>query len=191
MNLPLPHSGAEVMKRLSVFRLQLWSLLSILCFSAIPVHAQGIEVVGQFDPVPGTAYADIWGEGDFAYLATQNNGVFIIDISNPASPQLASHYGPGKNYQDVKVANGIGYFGGYSGVGVDIVDLSDPYAPTLLSQISSANGGFNSTHNIAVNDNFLYLTDGCYCRRVACSTSACRPLRNSYSKSMVVQTSMI
>jgi hypothetical protein len=59
--------------------------------------------------------------------------------------------------EDIKVANGIGYFADNFGSGLHIVDLSDPTAPALLSRITSANGGFDNTHKVAVWQNFVFI----------------------------------
>lgn len=139
-------------------------LAATLAQYTVSAPAQEIELVAHFDPMPGTAYSDVWGEGNYAYLATQDNGVFIVDISSPDNPQLAAHYLPGQipyqNFQDVKVANGIGYFASCSGDGLHIVDLSDPSSPVLLTRITSVDGGFSSVHNVSVSGKFLYEADG-------------------------------
>jgi choice-of-anchor B domain-containing protein len=158
------HAGADVVngRNANQFRhIKYAATLVTLVSCAVSAPAQEVELVAQFDPMPGTDYADVWGEGNYAYLATQGNGVFIVDISNPASPQLASHYLPGQNFQDVKVANGIGYFASQGALGVHVVDLSDPTAPALLKHLTSADGGYDWIHNVSVFGNYLYEATCC------------------------------
>jgi hypothetical protein len=49
------------------------------------------------------------------------------------------------------------FFADNMGSGLHIVDVSDPTNPTLLSQITSANGGFDNTHKIAIWQNFVFI----------------------------------
>jgi choice-of-anchor B domain-containing protein len=120
-------------------------------------------LVGALDPVANNdAYADVWGEGDYAYLGSFTvRGVRIIDISDPTNPMLAATYGdvPTGQFKDVKVHNGIGYFASDSGGGLHVVDLSDPTAPSQLAQITSADQGYNSIHNVSVENGFVYEAD--------------------------------
>ena len=71
------------------------SLSAILAASlcAATVSAQNppfnVTQVSNFDQV-GQTYADVWAEGNIAFLAHQNqNRIDLIDISTPASPSLA------------------------------------------------------------------------------------------------------
>ncbi len=115
-----------------------------------------ISLVGQLKPSLTTSYGDVWGEGNYAYLGTRGvEGVFIIDISDPSHPTLASTYLPsnGRRPQDVKTRNGIGYFAMDIDGGVDVVDLSDPTQPTFLANIP-----IGDTHNVFVHENLLFTT---------------------------------
>ena len=121
------------------------------------------NLVGQLDPFVGNnRYADVWGEGNYAYIGSfQGIGVGIIDISIPSSPSLVAHYFPSTpgQFKDVKVQSGIGYFATDDGGGIHVVDVSDPTNPSLISQITSTENGYDSIHNIFVDGNFLYEAD--------------------------------
>jgi uncharacterized protein (TIGR03437 family) len=122
-----------------------------------------LKLLGQLDPFEGeNRYGDVWGEGNYAYLASFNGtGVMIIDISDPAKPKLAGHYNPtdGGRFQDVVVINGIGYFGSESRGGVHIVDVRDPANPILLSQINVDKNGSPNVHELFVAEGVLYEAD--------------------------------
>ena len=123
-----------------------------------------IELVSHLEPSGSTTYGDVWAEGDYAYLGTRGSqGVFIIDISDPGNPFVASRYFPsgGAAPQDVKVQNGIGYVAMNTGSGgVDIVDLSDPTQPVFLSHIDTG------SHNVFIDNNLLYTTSSGTATRV-------------------------
>ncbi|MCI0335436.1 MAG: hypothetical protein L0228_19690 [Planctomycetes bacterium] len=53
-----------------------------------------ISLVGQSNPFPPASsttwsYAEVWGEGNYAYLGSDRSGrgIAIFNISNPANPQ--------------------------------------------------------------------------------------------------------
>lgn len=133
----------------------------------IPAHAQAtLKLLGQLDPFDGgNRYADVWGEGNYAYLASYNgSGVMIIDISNPSAPKLAGYYNDAPEtgrFVDVVVINGIGYFASeFNRGGLRIVDVRDPAHPVLLSQINTDKNGFANVHEEFVTpDGILYEVD--------------------------------
>ncbi|MBS1791717.1 MAG: hypothetical protein JST85_28675 [Acidobacteria bacterium] len=142
-----------------------FALVALVAFLiSIPANAQNpINLVGHIDPFDGdNRYADVWGEGNFAYVGSYSgNGLMIIDISNPAAPKLAGNYVPaeGGRFQDVIVSNGIGYFSSESRGGVHIVDVRNPANPVLLSQITQDKNGFPNVHELFVADGVLYEAD--------------------------------
>lgn len=138
-------------------------LISLFCQ---PARAdQNIALLGKLDPLPeNDRYADVWGEGHFAYLASfSSTGILIIDISVPSVPVVAGRYNPttGGRFQDVIVINGIGYFSSEDlpGQGVHIVDVRNPSNPVMLSQITVAQSGFSRVHELFVADGLLYEAD--------------------------------
>ncbi|HWK09928.1 MAG TPA: hypothetical protein VNR64_07750, partial [Vicinamibacterales bacterium] len=122
-----------------------------------------IALVGAANPTPAhRQYSDVWAEGNYAYVGSDaSSGVQIFDISNPTAPTLVATYGGSftNDMEDVKVVNGIGYFASNLGGGVHIVDLSDPVHPKLLARLSNANGGYDSVHNVSVDNGLLYMPD--------------------------------
>ena len=127
------------------------------------VFAQGIHTSLRSHQNPYSAfesYSGVWGDGHYAYIGSERrNGVLIYDISNPDSPTLAFNYAPANSadMEDIKVANGVGYFASNLGGGLHIVDVSNPSNPQLLGRISSANGGYDNVHKVAVWQNFVFI----------------------------------
>src|SRR5215469_13642136 len=136
--------------------------LTLACLT-VAAQAQGIHTILRSQTNPYGAYqsyAGVWGDGNYAYIGSERrNGVLIYDITNPAAPVLASYYSPSNSLdmEDIKVSNGIGYFADNMGSGLHLVDVSDPTNPRLLSQITSANGGYDNTHKVAIWQNFVFI----------------------------------
>ncbi len=137
-------------------------LLLATCFVA-SAHAQGIHTTLRSQANPYgfyQSYAGVWGDGNYAYIGSERrNGVLIYDITNPDAPVLASYYGQSGpiDMEDIKVQNGIGFFADNMGSGLHIVNVSDPTNPQLISQITSANGGYDNTHKVAIWQNFVFI----------------------------------
>lgn len=148
-----------------------------LCFLLLGVSAsaQKVRLRAQITPNctvasgnTGLKFADIYADGNIAVQGTYNcRGVFIYDITNPDAPILASVYNPSPNqaFLEAIVVGTRGYFGSggefpsgspATGDGVHIVDLSNPYFPTLLGKVrSDSGGGFNGIHEMVIHGNYL------------------------------------
>ncbi len=137
-----------------------WLVFGLSSFARADLNAR---LVAQIDPFPvDNRYADVWGEGNYAYLGSYiGSGVMIFDMTDPANPVLAGHYNPpaGGRFQDVVVIGGIGYFSSENDGGVHIVDVRDPAKPLLLSQILPAINGYPRVHELFVADGVLYEAD--------------------------------
>lgn len=125
-----------------------------------PVNA---KLVGLWDGFGGS-YADVWGDGDYAYIGHyQHHGVHIVDISDPTSPGPAVEYllPPPDNSasaQDVKVADGLLFIGIESGSSsVHVVDVRDPTSPVPV--VTIAVPGFGAIHNLFYDNGYLYMVD--------------------------------
>ena len=124
--------------------------------------AQGVHISlrSNLNPFPQhRRYSEVWVDGNYAYLGSDAaSGVLIIDISNPDAPFVAANYAPANSadMEDIKVSNGIGYFASNALGGLHIVDLSDPTHPKQLARITSAQGGYDQVHNVAVDGNYVY-----------------------------------
>lgn len=139
--------------------------VAVLIALNAPVLGGGMNasLVGQWDGFSGS-YADVWADGDFAYIAHFGSAeVDIVDISNPANPVHVQQYvlpppNTGASAQDVKVGDGllfIGLEGG--GNSVHIVDVRDPTNPIALVDIAIS--GFTAIHNVFYHNGYLYIAD--------------------------------
>lgn len=136
-------------------------LLPIFLLAARPALAQepplnAVEL-SNFDQA-GQSYADVWGDGDYAYVAHYGQSrVDIVDISDPTDPQLAATYNTGGgSAQDVKAGDGLMFVGlESSAVGVHIVDVRDPTHPVKLTNVTVR----SSVHNVFYHQGWLYIVD--------------------------------
>ncbi len=148
------------MKKASAARSAL--LLGLIPAAAASGQGVNAELVGHWDGYTGT-YADIWGDGDYAYICHYlHHGVNIIDISNPASPvALTEWLVPGQaggSAQDVMVDEGLLYIGIESGSeSVEIVDVRNPASPAHVAMVDVP--GFRSIHNVFFYAGYLYMCD--------------------------------
>ena len=140
------------------------ALCLLAALSASAFAQTNARLVSQFDPDPNVhnRYADVWGEGNYAYLASyRGSGIMIIDISDPRNPRQVGFYDTAitAQFRDVIVKNGIGYFSSDDFQGVHIVDVRDPANPRLLSTITRNEQGFSSVHEQHLDNGFLIESD--------------------------------
>ncbi len=136
------------------------AVISLLMFASQVLVGQGVHITkrGNVNPNPAlNAYSDVVAEGNYAYVSSWHNtaGIWIFDVSNPDAPQYVAKYAGSNtaNMQAVEVLNGIGYFGDDGGGGIHIVNLSNPLLPKLITRITSAQGGYNSVHDLTLDGN--------------------------------------
>ncbi len=118
---------------------------------ADPAHP---EVIARFMPdelSPGVH--NVWIDGTTLYVVTDGSGptsgLNVVDISNPADPQLLSHFYAGSSFlHDVLVRDGLAFLSHWN-AGLVILDVGNgiaggsPSAPVEVSRIDLA----GQTHN--------------------------------------------
>ncbi len=101
----------------------------------------GIERIKTTCDTPSWA-TQVVLQGDFAYIADQG-GMAVVDLSDPLAPVLAGYcHTPG-------IARGIAVSGDYAYVadydhGLQVIDVSDPYAIDDTSIVGSCNFGLSA-----------------------------------------------
>ena len=140
-------------------------------FGSQLLFAQGVHITKRAHISPSTGtnhYSDVVAESrsngkSYAYVSSWHNtsGVWIFDVTNPSAPTFIARYANSTtlDMQGIEVDNGIGYFGddfgptGAPGTGIHIVNLSNPANPTLITRITSAQGGYDSVHDLTLDGN--------------------------------------
>lgn len=136
--------------------------LYMACFNASATH--GFYIFDIEDPsnivhipnlLPFSELQDVDVQGHFAYLANGQQGLSIVNVSNPyALTTLGSYNTPG-NATDVYV-DGILAIVADGPAGVHFIDIRDPNNPTLMASIDT-NGHARS---LALSGDTLFVADG-------------------------------
>jgi hypothetical protein len=130
------------------------------------------ELVGRLDPGAGP-YGDVWVHGDVAYLgsyrsrrcATEPDGVWAIDVGDPAKPRQLARFARFRGSDDEDVWVGAvrtrAFTGDLAAVGIQhcfrdstsfaglaLYDVSDPAKPRELGRL--ATGVPNGVHELGV-----------------------------------------
>ncbi len=114
-----------------------------------------LEIVGWCD-TSGEAL-DVVLNGNYAYIAVRQDGVQVIDISDPTNPTLLEDAGYNPSY-------GYGYsvdvmdnymFVAMGGGGLFIFDVTDPSTPELVQRVYSSEIGY--CREVTVYDGLIYV----------------------------------
>ncbi len=115
-----------------------------------------MNLLSQIDIYPSQSKSDIWGYDDGStYLAIMGtfNGTVFMDVTDPYNPvEVGFVPGPGSSWRDIKTYQNYAYAiteGSGAGEGLQIIDLSDPFNPTLVNTYAV---NFTTTHNIWIDE---------------------------------------
>ena len=117
------------------------------------VQAQGVNcaLLGHLDQ--HGSYNDIWGyvapNGDEYALLGVSNGTAIIDVSVPTAPvERGFISGANSTWRDIRTHGTYAYVVTEAAAGMQVIDLSNPNAPSLVGTVGA--GVFGNAHNIAI-----------------------------------------
>jgi PKD repeat protein len=98
---------------------------------------------------------DVEVSGNHAYVAAYNNGLVIVDITDPSSPSLEATQNIGGGYAyDVAVSGDYAYIAAYNN-GLVIVDITDPSSPKLVGSYHNA----RYAEDVTVLGDYAYVAD--------------------------------
>ncbi|NRA95159.1 MAG: hypothetical protein HRU14_03015 [Planctomycetes bacterium] len=108
-------------------------------------------------PYPTGSCADVWADGDLAFLARRGEGFDVIDVSDPSNPAVLFS---GRNdlfIQDIQSVGDKLYCANASGNGQGLVifDISNPASPTEIGSHSSFN--LLTSYSLAAEGNHAYV----------------------------------
>jgi hypothetical protein len=97
---------------------------------------------------------DIFVTNGVAFLARGTNGLAILNVSNPASPQLLGSCGTPGYASAVRVSGGFAFIA--DGSGLEIISVINPANPTLVGSYETP----GDASDVAVRSNLVYLAEG-------------------------------
>jgi hypothetical protein len=125
--------------------------------------------IGNFHRVvemDGWKARDVCLVGNLAYLTFSSDegadsgggwAFWILDVSDKADPKPLSYYNPGDDIFSVKIYKNYAFVGGDRGIGLLILDVSNPASPQLLQQVPTYWMSFNLS-GMVIQDSLLYLS---------------------------------
>ncbi|WP_370573446.1 disaggregatase related repeat-containing protein, partial [Methanomethylovorans sp.] len=98
--------------------------------------------------------------GDYAYIGDGSSGLTIVDITDPASPQLMGTYAGiyDSSAYSVVVSGQYAYVTNQFPGNLQIIDISDPSAPTLAGNYDVSGQG--NANGVAISGNYAYVAAG-------------------------------
>ncbi|MCA9759073.1 MAG: hypothetical protein KDA27_24990, partial [Candidatus Eisenbacteria bacterium] len=100
-----------------------------------------------------SAVFDVVVDGDVAYVATAYSGLFILDVGDPSAPFALSSLPNANVIVDLAKSGSIVFI--VDGVGVRLIDVTDPGNPSELSRFDTP----NSAQHVTAQDNLAYVSD--------------------------------
>lgn len=132
----------------------LFTLVLNIVDSSLATQQFAIVEIAQID-TGGLAY-DIEVIGNTAYIADNQGGLVLIDVSDPHSPQKISSLNDAVgSAQDLYIVDSLVYVADYND-GLEIIDISNPSNPI---EVANFNDGGQAL-GVAVNGDYAFVADG-------------------------------
>jgi PKD repeat protein len=97
--------------------------------------------VGTYTKSGDSYYFGVEVKGDYAYVAADNKGMRIFNISNPAVMKEVWSTGEGFNAYDIEIEGNLAYLAAHYS-GLKIYDITDPENPVLKTTYNPTNGSY-------------------------------------------------
>ena len=75
-------------------------------------------------------------ENGFCYVTSREDGLWVIDVTDPYNPVLGSHYDTSEMATGITVYSNTVFVANRQ-YGVDVIDVTDPYNPMFLTRIKT------------------------------------------------------
>lgn len=115
------------------------------------------EIISSLDLGTGVAW-DVAVANNYAYVTAEDDGMYIIDITDPENPTIVSNIAVGSGDPELfAAASAVVVAGNYAYVataGIDIVDISDPSNPYKVGHYDN---GADYASGIYISGRYAYL----------------------------------
>lgn len=105
-------------------------------------------VIGRLKGLGNTRQIVI--SGGYAFITAREDGLFIVDVREPASPKLVHHYDTAELATAIAVSGQVAAVGNRF-AGIEFLDVSDPRRPRFLSTIR-----VGEVQSVVFKDSWLY-----------------------------------
>ena len=113
------------------------------------------EKIGQFDNNFGGTAINSFVRDGIAYVANDEEGLLILDVTDPTNPQFLSQCYDGEGYAwDIWVEGNYAYVADHLG-GLEIINIADPLNPIKVGDFYDG----SSALDVIVRDNVAYVAD--------------------------------
>jgi len=113
-----------------------------------------VNFINQWPGYPrGNAYS-VAVSGKYAFVAAQEGGLQIIDISNPPNPTRIGGYNTSGTAMGIAVSGNNAYVAD-GDAGLQIIDIGKPSSPIWVSEYGTA----DYANGVAVSGNYAYVTE--------------------------------
>jgi hypothetical protein len=111
------------------------------------------RLVAQFDDDEGNSLWGVHVSGKYAYYATNDEGIYIMDISNPTDPKRVARLDYGGGTSDLFAIGKYLYVAASWG-GLKILDISEPVNPVEVASYATSDA-----ESVFVSGKYAYVTD--------------------------------
>lgn len=126
-----------------------------------------------YDPDPPPIWMEILG--DYGYIANGSDGLRIVDLTDPKTPQLLSHLPFDGFTYSVAVRDERAYVANIN-LGLLVVDIRDPRRPTVLNVCETPGGAYD----VVLDGDRGYISDGAKGFLIADLRNPDRPMALGY-----------
>ena len=98
-------------------------------------------------------------KGKYVYIANRQEGLQIVEVSNPLSPERIGGFNNSGAGEAVELADNIAYLADNND-GLEVIDVSDPAAPRLVTTVPETTGAWDIFIDTAKEFPELYI--GCH-----------------------------
>ncbi len=142
--------------------MKLFILLILFCIILFSCITEPDNDIQEFNPklsliasveLPGNSWG-IYVSDSYAYVASKEEGLYVIDISDPVSPEIVGSVDTPENAINVYVSGSYAYVADtYSGLVV--IDISNPHNPQIVGTVDT-----HYAYEVYVSGSYAYVADG-------------------------------
>jgi len=115
---------------------------------------EGGSYITGFVYTPGDAYG-VYVSGSYAYVADDNSGLQVIDISDPASPYIVGSVDTPGDAHNVYISGSYAYVADVNS-SLQVIDISDPASPYIVGSVNIP----DYANDLYISGSYAYVADG-------------------------------